>query len=758
MFKATKIWLIILIYFNFLQLNGQTIYRGNVYDAVTQEPLPGVILEDGSSNTSTDADGFFQIQTTDNEVIFHYLGYEDEVLQLGSGKYYDVFMKQLSITNPEIVVSATPLEFQTPVPLSILKEQELQQFSAMSIAPVLNTVSGIYMHSGALNTNRITIRGIGNRSLFSTTKIRAYLDDIPLTSGIGETTIEDIDLSILRQVEVYKGPTASQYGAGLGGMIHLKTQNKTGIQPSSLSTDLTIGSYGLLRNVNRFTYQSEDQKVNLELNYNYAHSDGYRANNEYNRHGLSALAQIYPNEKSSFTILTNHTDVKAFIPSSLNREDYDNNPEKAAFTWQQVNGFEDYEKTLIGLSHQYKFSQQFENTTSIFTNFRNNYESRPFNILIENSEAIGGRTKFLYRPDIPEVPMTFTLGTEFFNEDYAWKTYVTNEGTLGATLSDAQEQRQYINVFAEGETSLSEKWSVIAGLNINKTNYDILDLFAPDSLDLTGTYTFSTILSPRLGINYLHQEDNQTLSAYFTMGQGFSPPTLEETLTPEGAINPNIQPETGWNYEVGVRGQTLLKRLRYDLSIYTMRIKDLLVARRTGDDQFVGINAGKTVHNGLEALLDYSFLQSEQWQGNIYTNYTFADYIFKEFVDGDNDYSGNELTGTPPHLLNVGLNIRHTSGWYANWNHRYVASFPMRDDNSIYSDAYQVSRLKIGWQKTLQERWQLHISGGINNVWEEQYAAMILINAGSFGGNAPRYYYPGLPRNFYGQLGIKYLL
>jgi iron complex outermembrane receptor protein len=87
-----------------------------------------------------------------------------------------------------------------------------------------------------------------------------------------------------------------------------------------------------------------------------------------------------------------------------------------------------------------------------------------------------------------------------------------------------------------------------------------------------------------------------------------------------------------------------------------------------------------------------------------------------------------------------------------------VDAFPMRDDNSVYSDSYAVLNMKFGYRKTLGSSWDIEVFGGIRNVLDEQYASMILINAGSFGGNAPRYYYPGLPRNFYGGVSLKYFL
>ena len=38
----------------------------------------------------------------------------------------------------------------------------------------LNQVTGLYSHSAGFNTNRITIRGMGSRSPYSTNKIKAY--------------------------------------------------------------------------------------------------------------------------------------------------------------------------------------------------------------------------------------------------------------------------------------------------------------------------------------------------------------------------------------------------------------------------------------------------------------------------------------------------------------------------------------------------------------------------------------------------------
>jgi iron complex outermembrane receptor protein len=55
------------------------------------------------------------------------------------------------------------------------------------------------------------------------------------------------------------------------------------------------------------------------------------------------------------------------------------------------------------------------------------------------------------------------------------------------------------------------------------------------------------------------------------------------------------------------------------------------------------------------------------------------------------------------------------------------------------------------WKK-LQATFQF----GIQNSLNEKYVASLLPNAVGFGNVAPRYFYPGQPRNYYGGLQLTY--
>lgn len=747
------------------QLAAQIEINGKVVAEESRIPLLGAsILVSGTQiGTISDFDGRFQLKLPNPNASLEvsYVGFESQVVSPPLDSFILITMEEdISIEECYFpIIIDSPIDLTLPVPFMKISKDYLQRDNEVAITASLNRVSGVYMHSGALNTNRITMRGIGNRSPFSTTKIRAYLDDIPLTSGDGETTIEDIDLSIVEEVKVWKGPTASIYGAGLGGMIHLQTRSKSYFEDSFLDSRTTIGSYGLIRNASNFNYTNEAESFNLKLNYNNTHSDGYRDNNEYDREGFSVLSKIISDENNETTIFGNFTHLKAFIPSSLNRDDYENEPEKAAFTWGRVRGFEDYDKILIGLSHKSQLAEigdyVIKNRSSIFTNFRNAYESRPFNILDESSQSYGFRTSFdidKLEEEMQPFPM-FSIGMETFRQDYKWQTFETNDGTLGGQLSNNQEERIYYNFFTQYHQKLTEELTLLAGVNLNHTLYKYEDRFVNDSIDLSGDYTFDWVLSPRLGLNY---QFDYRVSLFANVSHGFSPPSFSETLTPDGNINPSIQPEKGWNFEFGSRGK-LNSRFQYELTVYNMIVKDLLVAKRIGPDQFSGINAGKTRHTGVELYIG-SWLYWKRSEFVPFITYTYSNYEFVDFVDDENDYSGNELTGTPPHNLNIGLDYVHNLGFFGNVNYQFVDAFPMRDDNSVYSDSYAVLNMKFGYRKTLGSSWDIEVFGGIRNVLDEQYASMILINAGSFGGNAPRYYYPGLPRNFYGGVSLKYFL
>jgi iron complex outermembrane receptor protein len=753
--------LLLFLLINFQFLFAQTALKGKVVDHANQLPIANVLIKIKNTeiNTITNPKGEFEITNLKmpSHLTIAHLGYETQEIEINPNQSFYLIALQATTTQlGEVIVSAYQNNqkfLDVAGAVSLITSKELRRDNDATITPALNRLSGVYMHAGTLTTNRITIRGIGSRSLFGTNKVRAYFNDIPLTTGDGETSIEDIDMSLIDRVEVLKGTNSSIYGAGLGGTILLNVQ-KADFNRTSLNTDFFIGAYGFRRNV--INFKTGNANGNFNLTFSNLYADGYRENNQTDRQSLGLTGQFASGEKTTISILANFIKLNAFIPSAIDAATFRNNPRAAAPTWKRSAGYEDYQKGLLGIAVHHQFSQYLQNTLSLFSTFRSADELRPFNILRENAYTFGFRNRLHFSPNIQNFKPLLSLGMEYFNEFYTWRTYQNNNRILGNVLSDQEEHRSYFNIFAQADLPLHDKVSLAMGLNLNQTSYIYTDLFVGDRKDLSGNYSFKMVASPRLALNYKLTE-HQSIHGSFS--HGFSPPTLSETLLPSGAINPDIKPEDGYTYEIGSRGNLLKNKLFYDISIYSMQIRNLLVARRTGDDVFVGINAGKTEHNGLEANLNYQAIQDDKKLITslfFFTNYTFANYNFREFIDGNNNFSGNQLTGTPRHTFNAGVDANSQWGFYTNLNFQSIGKMPILDNNQLFSDAYQLVNIKLGWQKTIFKNLKINIFYFISNLFDERYASMLLINATGTPTTPARYYYPGLPKNSTAGISLKW--
>ena len=742
-------------------LRGQS-YAGKVISLENKLEIQQVQIIDSLQNVieTTDQNGKFLLKSQGTYTCIKEGYYPKEFIVNSTGMSI-VEMEEKPFSLAEVIIKSN--HFQSELKyisssIAVIPLSQIKSNDGVNIAPILNSVPGVYMHNGTLNTNRITIRGIGSRNLFGTSKIRAYYGDIPLTNGSGETTIEDIELEGIARIEVLKGPSSSLYGAGLGGTIQL-IPDKGVFNTQAIASAYTFGSFGL----QKFWLNANlaNKTNSAKITYSNTHSDGYRDNNELDRQTLTLASNHYLNEKNNLNLIANFIDLKAFIPSSLNEEDYINEPTKAAFTWGRSKGFEDYKKFLLGLSWQHQYNENSKQVTSIFGSLLDSYEARPFNILEQNTNSIGLRTRFIQHIDVFQKDLQWTAGFEFFNDLNQLKTFENlyqdfppGTGSVqGEELSDFDENRYYYNLFLEGKYQLAQKWLLDLGLNLNQTSYKIDDNFNEDPINQSGNYSFDPILSPKIGLNY---QLNQTSMLYASVSHGFSPPKLEETLLPDGLINSDIQPETGWNYEIGSRGKFLKSIFNYEIAVYYMDIDNLLVARRTGDDQFVGVNAGKTIHKGLEIGLNYFLINKHSIQLSHSNALSIHQYTFDEFQDLDDDFSGNDLTGVPDKTFYSQLHLTILSGFYTYLNYQFIGEIPMRDDNSIYADSYQLVNLKTGYKLNLSKHFDLDAYIGFNNIFNEKYASMLQINAASFGNNAPRYYYPGDPSNYYAGLNLKY--
>ncbi len=740
--------------------------RGQIIDAETGKPVPGAaIIHRGTvKGIISSEDGRFETEIT-GRITITAIGYKTKKTEITEDKEYYIFsLEPKFIELQEVVVEAYARSrriLDVPGSVSLIQSGQIERENPVTVVPVLNQAPGIFAHSGALNTSRITIRGIGARVPYATGKVRAFLNNIPLTNGSGISIVEDIDPSFMERIEVIKGPATSIYGAGLGGTIIISAKDPAN-RPAAVTNSFHAGSWDLFRNT--IGIETGGEKFGINMQYNHTQSNGYRQNNQYRRDGFNLISRAGLSDNTDITFLLAYTSLKSHIPSSIDSMTYVTEPRSAAQNWLQTRGYEDYDKLLAGISSGYNFTPSLSADLSLFSTLHEEKEMRPFDVLNEYRYSGGTRFRLSYSETFPAGSWQILGGGELYTENYKYSSYenIGGLGERGTMKSDHREKIFYYNIFTQLDLDLY-RLNMSAGLNINSSSTDYKDLFREGSQDRSGKYRYGKIISPRLSANYRFYKSN---SVFMTVSHGFSPPSLSETLTPEGFINTDIKPEKSWNIEGGLRGNLFEHSLFYDMNIYRMKITDLLVAERISEDAWVGKNAGESVHWGVELEFQLVLFDSDAatsgswWQPDNLTispNLTINNFRFTDFIDQGIDYSGSYLPGIPDRVFNAGIYGALQGGLYTVINFRNVGKMPMNDKNSLYSDSYRLTGITGGLKRKLSDNFKADIWISVQNIFNEKYASMILVNAPSFNNRPPRYYYPGNPVNYSAGIKVSYL-
>lgn len=617
-------------------------------------------------------------------------------------------------------------------PVQIVSQNKLQRISTGDLSSALASVPGVQLQSGTFQTLKLTLRGIGSRSQYSTNRTRVYIDDIPLTGGDGTSVFDDLELSFLSRAEITKGSYSAWYGSGMGGSLRFISQ-KASDKTFSADAGVTAGSFGLLKFSGMALSVFESGKLTVGLSH--LSGDGYRQNSSYSR-SSALLTGEFSDVKAlgKITYLLMLSDVNAFTPSSVDENTFLNNLQAAAANWLNVKGFKAYQRLLAGVKIDTKLSRAWTNTLLLNTNTYDQYELRPFNILDDRSVTFSVQESARFQAE----NVNLSFGIEALTERYNWQTQANN--TL-EVLTDAQENRSHINAFASTEWLPSEKIRISLAANLNFTEYSLTEKQVPDRPVTNGNYAGKAIFSPMAGVVYRLSE---AVSLYGSAGHGFSNPTVEESLNSEGMMNTHLRPEQGWTFDAGAKCWFPEARIYLQGSAYLIALNDLLVTKRPAEDVFYGENAGSSMLKGLEMTFRQ---QAFDWL-NYSISGSVSDNRFSSFSENNISYAGKNLPGIPQSQLYSDMEI--VLPWQIKFHaaFRYSGMQYADDANQVLVKGWKTLDAGVRYETKLLGKLHLNVQLAVNNLLNEHYASMILINAPSFNGRAPRYYYPALPRNF----------
>lgn len=650
----------------------------------------------------------------------------------------------------EVVIEAYETDRQlreVPASVGVLKPQELERFNNTSILPAANILPGVRMEERSPGSYRFSIRGSSLRSPFGVRNVKAYWNGLPFTDGGGNTYLNLLDFSSIGSIEIIKGPAASLYGAGTGGVLLMKSPRVAGNQ---LQASAVMGSYGL----QRYLIGGQLKNDNVSANVQFAHhkSDGYREQTALKRNALNADVIVRTGERGTLTSTLVFSNLFYETPGGLTLEQYEQDPAQARPPSVSLGAVEakaavTNETVFGGVVYDYDWNNQWTTSTGVygaFSAFENptirNYEARD-----ETNFGFRSQTDYRLFRNQSSVGGKITFGGEYqyfispiavFDNDGAGKpaaVQVRDEVTSSAGLVFTQTQFDFGNTFF-----------VTAGLSANFLKYGFERIEPAPALEQDRS--FDVVVSPRFA---MLKKFSDGLSLFASYSDGFSPPSLAEVRPSTNTFSNTLKAEIGNNIELGARGVVGNSRLGYDVVIYDFRLRNTIVVQRNEEGADYFINAGKTSQRGLEALVSYDFAAASEFvsEFKLWGSYAYQHYRFKEYLD----FAGNALTGIAPTTASAGLDLTLNKKFTSNVTASYVDHIPLNDANTAFAEEYVLIGLRLGWNARIFESNRLQLFAGVDNLLDESYSLGNDLNA--FGG---RYYNAAMPRNYYA--GLTFIL
>lgn len=672
-------------------------------------------------------------------------------VQLASAQQNDTLKKL-----PEVVIKAylsqQPL-LTVPAAVGTVSFQQLQMQPGFSLVPAVNTIPGVRMEERSPGSYRLSIRGSLLRSPFGVRNIKVYMDEFPLTDAGGNTYLNLLDLNSIQNITILRGPDGSLYGANSNGVVLIDPFGNRQVQ-STASVGFDAGSYNSYHENIAIKEASKNNQLNI--NQSWQQSDGYRQNSALKRNFVQASDSWTYGPNGQLKALLFYSDLDYHTPGGLTLSQYLANPKSARPATATLPGAADqhaavYNKTLFGgISNETFYLPNLKHVFAVYgmhTNFDNPFITNE-EVRLENT--IGLRTYFELsnqQKQTDNVNWNLDLGTEIQQTKSTINNYDNNKGERGNLQTASNILTKQSFYFTRFAATFIKKIHVETALSLNNYQYDFTDVGSA-----AGNNHFKPVLMPRVALSYQVTHD---FAWRATVSRGYSTPATAEVRPTSHQINNSLQAEKGWNYEIGLRKQSVNARFNLDASAFYYRLNNAIVRRLNDDGTEYYLNAGGTNQAGIETSASFQIIPlntNDFFRSLSLSNIlTISRFRFRDYFNASANYSGNKLTGVPNVVSVSQLNANFPARLYFFLQHNYTSRIPLDDGNKAFSNTYNLIQTKVGWNKNLSRKTSLNVFAGIDNLLNQHYSLGNDLNAVGL-----RYYNAAPLRNWFAGVHVQF--
>lgn len=606
----------------------------------------------------------------------------------------------------------------------VLTEAELNRNNPAFIEQALSTVAGVQVDKRTqLGGQRIVIRGYGNDQKFNNWGIKAYYNGIPLTTAEGVTVLDDIDFSLVNNIEVIKGPAATEYGAGVGGVarFYLQGETRKGV---TVAEKFMTGSYKQIQSHTRVDVV--DSNSSITANYSHLQSDGYRPHGASLKNFFTSFGEFKLNKKQKLSYFLSHNYSNDQVSGQISYADYYAGIDPGNMAYIRKGGRNEFLTTRFGLSHQYQITNNFGNSTSIFYS-NSDYSSISAGAFSNSTNGnYGLRSVFYLKNELSnDFSNRLELGTELqesrtaassarFTGNIDTPLQVKPIASGGSSLKYLSRQSSYFAI--DRITYKPWQLTLVAGISSNYVRYNREDLLAlpglvPGHVDQSFDKHYQTSVNPHIALQKLWK--NQIFQ--FSYSQGFNAPTASSSfISGLNRSNDSLLPEQATQFELSAQGLLFNTQLDYQVSIFRMNVRDKLT-QLSGVNPLNGAaytyfaNTGVQQNQGIEASIGYVWFPKknavvariEPFVSSSFYDFTYTDFK-TQFGGILSDYSGKQVVGVPRQKFAVGLDLTSPQGFYINNTFSYLGDVYADFANTNKVGSFTQYNAKLGYRQSFR--------------------------------------------------------
>ncbi len=644
------------------------------------------------------------------------------------------------ITLDPIVVGADFREkklSETTTSLTVVGEEELYDKASHSFEEVVGQVPNVNFSSGASRAHYIQIRGIGERSQFTTPinpSVGISIDGIDFSQSALGVTLFDT-----KHIEVLKGPQGTMFGAnGMAGVVNIQSNEPSEAFEGHI--EATVGNYNTQAYGVALGGTLIEDTLEARVSIYQNSSDGTMENSFLKRDDTQNIDELTAKLQLRWYASDNHV-----IDFNFIHLDVDNGYD--AFTFDNSRtSHADEVGTDAQLTNAFaiKSNYQINNGMHLISKLSHSQSDVTYSY-DEDWSYVGEFDESLYpyssfdeylrdrtQTDIDVRLVSDTEGRIFSS---------TTDWTIGAYYKDYSEDltRNYtyldtpftadyktINkaIYGQLDSMITDKLTLVSGLRIEAWDAEYRD---SDSVAID---TDEVLVGGKFGINYQETPDR----LYYTyLSKGYKPGGVnaDNSLSPKAK---EYQTENLWNLELGMNSNHLDNTLINRLNVFYGKRKDqqvkssVVTERSDGSTSFVDYlaNAAESTYYGIESQID--------WYPNerlhIFSSIGLLKSTFDEYKDPNPsaiDVTDRTPAQSPEYQYNIGFDVTLWDGWIFKSNVEGKGSYYFSNRHNEESDAYALINSSLeytngSWSAVM---W-------VRNIADTEYQTR---GFGSFGNN-----------------------